>query len=134
MLTAAGFHEAKHEYQKSAKVPPGYYQEDLDRGFNCQSLWSLARHPNFTAEQAFWVTLYAWSCWTTKGLLNWTVVGALGYLTLFQASTLFTESISAKKYPEYKEYQKRVGKFLPKLPGGPPGNFSDRRKSTIEAK
>jgi len=28
---------------------------------------------------------------------------------LFWASTIFTESITAKKYPAYKAYQKRVG-------------------------
>ena len=42
-------------------------------------------------------------------------MGAMGYLLLFQASTWFTELISANKYPEYKNYQSRVGKFLPKL-------------------
>jgi len=42
-------------------------------------------------------------------------VGAASYLILFQASTWFTELVSAGKYPDYKVYQKRVGKFLPKL-------------------
>lgn len=37
------------------------------------------------------------------------------YLILFQGSTWLTERISARKYPEYKEYQARVGKFLPRL-------------------
>lgn len=55
-------------------------------------------------------------------------------MILFQASTWFTELISTKKYPEYKEYQDRVGKFLPKLPGGLPGDFSDKRKSKPAAK
>lgn len=42
-------------------------------------------------------------------------MGAMGYLLLFQASTWLTELISADKYPEYNDYQSRVGKFLPKL-------------------
>lgn len=46
--------------------------------------------------------------------MNWTFIGAFSYLVLFQASTWFTELISAEKYPEYKVYQERVGKFLPK--------------------
>lgn len=41
----------------------------------------------------------------------------MGYLLLFQSSTWFTELITSKKYPEYKVYQERVGKFLPKLTG-----------------
>lgn len=36
-------------------------------------------------------------------------------MLLFQASTWLTERISAGKYPEYKEYQARVGKFYPSL-------------------
>lgn len=46
-------------------------------------------------------------------LFAWTAVGAVGYLLLFQGSTVFTEWITAGKYPEYKEYQKKVPKFLP---------------------
>lgn len=34
---------------------------------------------------------------------------------MFQASTWFTEKVSAGKYPEYREYQARVGRFLPRL-------------------
>lgn len=46
--------------------------------------------------------------------LNWTGAGAFSYLILFQASTWLTELLSSGKYPEYKVYQERVGKFLPK--------------------
>ncbi|KAL6713421.1 hypothetical protein ACLMJK_008886 [Lecanora helva] len=128
------YQNAKKEYQKTAKVPKGFHQEDLDRGFNTMTIWAYSRHPNFAAEQAFWVGIYAWSCWTTQVYYNWTVIGAIAYLILFQASTWFTELLSARKYPEYKEYQRRVGKFLPRLPGGPPGDFSDKKKSNLEEK
>ena len=130
-LTASplAYHSAKKQYQETGKVSKDFNQQALDRGFNTTGLWAYSRHPNFTAEQSVWVLLYGWSCWVTKTYYNWSVIGALLYLVLFQASTWFTELISAKKYPDYKEYQKRVGKFLPKLPGGPPGDFSDKRNS-----
>jgi len=32
---------------------------------------------------------------------------------LFKGSSDFSEDISAAKYPEYKEYQKRVPRFIP---------------------
>jgi steroid 5-alpha reductase family enzyme len=32
---------------------------------------------------------------------------------LFKGSSDFSEDISAEKYPEYKEYQKRVPRFIP---------------------
>jgi steroid 5-alpha reductase family enzyme len=88
----------------------------LNIGFNTTGLWRYSRHPNFLAEQTIWVSLYAWSCAITKTPYNWSGVGAAGYLLLFQASTVFTESISSDKYAEYKNYQKNVGMFLP-LPG-----------------
>lgn len=126
---APDYHKAKKQYQSTAKPPQNYDQEDLDRGFNTIGIFSYSRHPNFAAEQSIWVVLYAWSCWISQTYYNWTGIGAVLYLILFQASTWFTELISARKYPEYKEYQRRVGKFLPKLPGGPPGDFSDKKKS-----
>lgn len=121
------YHKAKKSYLETAKVPHKYDQEDLDRGFCASGFWAWSRHPNFAAEQAVWVTLYQWSCWSTQGLYNWSGIGALAYLILFQASTWFTELITAGKYLEYKEYQKRVGKFLPKLSSDLPGDFSDKK-------
>lgn len=39
----------------------------------------------------------------------------ISYLLVFQGSTPITEWISGSKYPEYKQYKKRVGRFLPSL-------------------
>ncbi|KAH7371637.1 hypothetical protein BKA66DRAFT_469164 [Pyrenochaeta sp. MPI-SDFR-AT-0127] len=110
------FHKAKAAYQKTAKVPPEhrYTREQLDRGFNTSGLWAWSRHPNFAAEQSFWVCLYQWCCMESWTYLNWTGAGAFSYLILFQASTWLTELLSAGKYADYKVYQERVGKFLPK--------------------
>lgn len=107
------FHQAKAEYQKTAKAPEGWTREELDRGFCTRGFWAYSRHPNFAAEQTIWAALYAWSCYRTGVYYNWTGLGAVSYLILFQASTWLTELISAGKYPEYVEYQSRVGKFLP---------------------
>ncbi|KAG8534180.1 uncharacterized protein KY384_001024 [Bacidia gigantensis] len=122
------FFEAREHYRKTAKVPPGYHQEDLDRGFNVTGMFAWSRHPNFAFEQAVWVTVYVWAAYITKGIVNWTIAGPLCYMVLFQASTWLTELLSRRKYPEYEEYQTRVGKFVPNLPGGRPGDFSDLRK------
>jgi steroid 5-alpha reductase family enzyme len=111
------YHKAKGAYQKTAKVPSDYKytRQQLDRGFNTSGLWAWSRHPNFAAEQTFWVCLYQWCCLESATYANWTGVGAFGYMILFQASTRLTEQLSAGKYPEYKVYQERVGKFLPKF-------------------
>jgi steroid 5-alpha reductase family enzyme len=110
------YHKAKTAYSKTAKVPSEYKytREQLDRGFNTSGLFAWSRHPNFAAEQSFWVCLYQWCCLESWTYINWTGAGALGYLILFRASTWLTELVSAGKYPEYKVYQERVGKFLPK--------------------
>ncbi|KAK2737250.1 hypothetical protein FQN57_000417 [Myotisia sp. PD_48] len=113
------FQQAKKEYQRTARVPPEYRatltSEDLDRGFVITGLWSWCRHPNYLAEQAVWLTLYAWASYKAEVYMNWTAVGAVSYILLFQCSTILGESITASKYPEYKDYQARVGKFLPRL-------------------
>ncbi|KAH8692923.1 DUF1295 domain protein [Talaromyces proteolyticus] len=108
------FQQAKVKYRETGAVAEGYDKEDLERGFVVSGLWSYSRHPNFAAEQAIWFTLYAWSAYLTKTYVSWAGVGALGYLSLFQGSTWLTEKLSAGKYPEYREYQARVGRFIPR--------------------
>lgn len=109
------YQNAKTEYRKTAKLPPGFKQEDLDRGFITTGLWAYCRHPNFSAEQTIWIVLYQWSCYATKALYSWTGLGALSLVMLFQGSTWLTELITAGKYPEYKEYQRQVGMQVPSL-------------------
>jgi len=107
------FQQAKKTYQKTTKPVAKFSREVLNRGFVTSGLWAYSRHPNFAAEQAFWICLYQWGCFQTEVYANWTCLGAIGYLMLFQASTWFTERISAEKYSDYKAYQKSVGKFVP---------------------
>lgn len=126
------FHRAKADYHKNARISEPYKDqytaEDLERGFVINGLWSLSRHPNFAAEQAFWFTLYAWNAYRTESYLQWTGLGILGYLLVFQGSTPLTESISASKYPEYSEYQARVGRFIPRFSVKPRYKGSKARK------
>lgn len=114
------YHAAKAYYQRTATLPKPtrFTRHQLDLGFNTTGLFGWSRHPNFAAEQAVWVALYQWACCESFTLGNWTIAGAAGYLFLFQASTAFTEYISKGKYPEYKVYQERVGRFLPKAKTG----------------
>ena len=73
------------------------------------------RHPNYMAEQAIWVCVYFFSVIATGAWINWSLAGCLLLIILFQGSSDFSEAISAEKYPLYKEYQKKVGRFIPKL-------------------
>jgi steroid 5-alpha reductase family enzyme len=47
--------------------------------------------------------------------VNWSLAGAVLLMLLFLGSSDFSEKISAGKYPAYADYQKRVGRFFPKL-------------------
>lgn len=109
------FQRIKAHYLKTAKVPTGcgYTAADLDRGFIVSGLWAWSRHPNFAAEQAIWLSLYQWATMMAGRTYNWTLLGAGSLLFLFQGSTRLTEHISARKYPDYKEYQRLVGMFVP---------------------
>lgn len=107
------FQNAKHSYRGTAKVPAGYKQDELERGFPTTGLFAYSRKPNYAAEQCVWGTLYLWSCYASETWYNWTGFGITGYLFLFQASTWLTELLSEQKYPEYKQYRKQVGKFIP---------------------
>ncbi|PGH15094.1 hypothetical protein AJ79_02620 [Helicocarpus griseus UAMH5409] len=123
------FQNAKKEYNQTARVPPQYKgtysNDDLSRGFNVSGLWAWSRHPNFLAEQAVWLTLYQWSCYKSQQYYNWSGIGALCYMLLFQGSTRLTERITANKYPEYKQYQRLVGKFIPRLSLNPHGEITE---------
>lgn len=104
------FQNEKHR-RKKAGVPLG----DYAHGFTNVGLWRWMRHPNYMAEQAIWICYYFFSVAATGRWLNWSVAGCLLLVVLFQGSSDFSESISAQKYPAYKDYQRRVGRFIPKF-------------------
>jgi steroid 5-alpha reductase family enzyme len=95
----------------NAGEPLGEYAD----GFVQTGLWSKMRHPNYFAEQSIWVVFYLFSVAATGEWLNWTMAGAVLLIILFKGSSDFSEEISAKKYPAYKDYQKRVARFIPKF-------------------
>lgn len=106
------FQEGKRRACISGKlVKDGPYKQ----GFITTGLWSMCRHPNFFSEQAIWASLYLFSVAETGRLINWSAIGFLVLMLLFQGSTNFTEAISSRKYPAYKEYIKSTPKFIPKL-------------------
>jgi len=85
---------------------------DFKRGFLSNGLWSISRHPNFISEQLIWVTFYLFSISATGVYLNWSIIGCVLLIILFYNSANYTESISEKKYPDYKNYQDSVPMFL----------------------
>lgn len=83
-------------------------------GFIHDGLWSRSRHPNYFAEQSIWVVFFLFSV-TATGRVNWTIIGCLLLILLFQGSSNLSESLQSQKYPAYTDYQQRVPRFLPQL-------------------
>ena len=97
-----------HKFKK-AEAAAG---RQVHPGFNDKGLFAISRHPNFFAELSQWWVVWFFSLATLGvGSLSW--LGALCLTGLFIGSTRFTEEISASKYAEYKQYQKRVSMLVP---------------------
>lgn len=79
-------------------------------------LWKYSRHPNFFFEQAQWWVLFLFGAIAAGSLLQWTVVGAVLLTALFIGSTIFTESITKSRYPEYADYQATTSPIIPLPP------------------
>lgn len=96
----------------------------LEPGFATAGLFRFSRHPNFFFEQAQWWVFYALGATAAAasgaglwgGALNWTIVGAALLTLLFIGSTVFTESITAAKYPAYAAYQRTTSMLVPLPP------------------
>lgn len=93
---------------------------DFRPRFLQSGLWRFSRHPNFFFEQAQWWTLFFFGAVAAGSVLQWTVLGAVLLTLLFVGSTVFTESLTKAKYPEYADYQARTSPIIPWFPRGVP--------------
>ena len=107
----------KFQTRKWELIGSGKKLEELpapyNLGFNTSGLWNRSRHPNYFAEQGTWISLYIFSVAAGTGIFNWSIIGALLLVVLFQGSSSLGEEISGEKYPEYRNYCSKVLKFFP---------------------
>jgi steroid 5-alpha reductase family enzyme len=102
------FHEWKRREAAAGREPrPRFLQTGLFR---------FSRHPNFFFEQAQWWVVFFLGASAAGSVLQWTVAGPVLLTLLFVGSTIFTESITTSKYPEYAEYKKRTSALVPWFP------------------
>lgn len=102
------FQQAKyHLLERDAR-----HAEDYERGFRTSGLFRRSRHPNYFGELGLWWSLYLFCASFHTSLLHFTLAGPILLTLLFIGSTVFTESITASKYPEYAAYQKQVPAIL----------------------
>ena len=111
--TVADQQHWKYQSEKWKRIKKGETLEgDFKKGFLDKGLWAYSRHPNYFAEQAIWVCFYLFSISASGQWFNWSIAGCLLLIVLFQGSSSFSEEISSEKYPQYKEHQKRVPRFI----------------------
>lgn len=114
--TIADIQQFRFQSSKYALLNNGIpLDEKHSKGFLDRGLWKYSRHPNYFAEQAIWISFYGFSIAASGQLLNWSITGCFLLIALFLGSSNFSESISSSKYEEYKNYQKRVSRFVPFL-------------------
>jgi steroid 5-alpha reductase family enzyme len=112
--TLADLQQWNFQSKKKATLKAGEeLTGDLKKGFLDKDLWAFSRHPNYFAEQSIWVVFYLFSVAASGQWFNWSIAGCLLLIVLFQGSSSFSEEISAGKYIGYKDYQKKVPRFIP---------------------
>lgn len=111
---------------KAAAIAAG---REPEQRFVTSGLWRFSRHPNFFFEQAQWWVLYLMGAAALGAPLHWTIVGPVLLTALFIGSTRFTEEITAAKYPEYAEYQRRTSMLIPWIPREPRAAAADAAAS-----
>ena len=115
--TVADAQQWRFQTTKWKMIKEGKKLEELpapfNKGFNTVGLWGCSRHPNYFAEQAIWCCFYLFTIAGGIGIVNWSLIGALLLIVLFQGSSAFAEEISSAKYPEYARYCRQVSRFFP---------------------
>jgi steroid 5-alpha reductase family enzyme len=102
------------KYSFSLAERKNHSDHSIRNGFLTSGLFQFSRHPNYFAEQSLWVCIYFFSISSgEEALINWTIIGCLLLILLFQGSTTFSESITAEKYPAYLTYQQEVSQTIP---------------------
>ena len=88
---------------------------DVAQPFMTTGLFRYCRHPNFVCEMAMWWVFYLFAVAASGQWLNWTGLGCILLTALFIPSMRLTESISAARYPGYRDYQASTPALIPGL-------------------
>mmetsp|Transcript_26867 Transcript_26867/g.62811 ORF Transcript_26867/g.62811 Transcript_26867/m.62811 type:complete len:340 (-) Transcript_26867:50-1069(-) len=112
------FQNEKHRRKAAGETLDGEYLE----GFTRSGLFSIVRKPNYACEQALWISFGLFSLSSFRSgaarqgnIANWSHIGWLLYVLLFQGSGPFTEYLSVTKYPLYAQYMKETPLFVPNI-------------------
>lgn len=94
--------------------------EDVAQPFMKTGLFRYSRHPNYLCELGMWWVFYLFAVAASGEWIHWTGAGFVALTALFVGSIRLSESISAQKYPSYRDYQASVPCIIPGLRLGKP--------------
>ena len=98
------------QQDKKRRIAAG---EEVARPFMASGLFRHSRHPNYFCEMGMWWVFYLFGVSASGQWVHWTGLGFVLLTALFIASIRLTESISAGKYPGYREYQASTPAVVP---------------------
>ncbi|PKQ27019.1 MAG: hypothetical protein CVT64_00800 [Actinobacteria bacterium HGW-Actinobacteria-4] len=90
-----------------------FYQGGSARGILTTGLYRYSRHPNYFFEIAQWWVVLAFAAVAAGTPWLWTGLGAVALTGLFFGSTIFTESISRSRHPEFAGYARVTSMLVP---------------------
>ena len=102
----------RFQQDKKRRIAAG---EDVAQPFITSGLFRYCRHPNFFCELGMWWVFYLFAVSASGQWLHWTGLGFILLTALFIPSTRLTETISASKYPGYRDYQATTPALIPGL-------------------
>ena len=98
------------QQDKKRRIAAG---QEVAQPFITSGLFRYCRHPNYLCEIGMWVTFYLFGVAASGEWLHWTGLGCIGLVLLFIPSMRLGESISASKYPGYRDYQANTAALIP---------------------
>ena len=105
------------QQDKKRRIADG---EDVAQPFMNTGLFRYSRHPNYLCELGMWWVFYLFAVAASGQWIHWTGAGFVALTALFVGSIRLSESISAQKYPSYRDYQASVPCIIPGLRLGKP--------------
>ena len=87
--------------------------EDVAQPFINSGLYRYSRHPSYLAEMVMWFAVYLFAVSASGTWLHWTGLGFIVLTVQFLGVIPLVESISARKYPTYAEYQAKTPMLVP---------------------
>jgi len=111
--TVADQQQYTFQQSKNGLVPRrSEWAEQYKQGFRSSGLFARSRHPNYLGELGVWFCIHIFASLAIGDFLNWSLVGPFALTMLFSFSTIFTESISEKKYEAYHQYKKQASAII----------------------